>query len=468
MDVRFSIPGVVVRRYINDIKGNGLFAEKSFKKDEIIFSESPMFAVQHVYNRPIAWTCGNCYRFLGSLNRQIQHYRTVFGVKEKTELVAFPEGTNQYEFKTGLYSCFAKCGEKYCSEECRKTAFDNHHQILCVGEHTPETSALYQFKKHAIDNNELFFLAAQVISFLVCRVQQLHNDQNGVRDIICAELFKQYTHRAWWDVRIDGNFTMEEAKRWSADSLALLQKAMMPILTSHPKTNDQKFISTILSMDFYSHLLGMLEMNDNSIGFKSPLEQFRKNLSAINSPEQYKQHSNNVMKSVIESFRQYHAEQEDECDDDDCDHDHAMEQDGHDHKSGHGHSSHDEEDMMEDDDHMHDEKAEGEEEDDEEVFPGFDGFGVFGLQAMINHSCVPNCLVVFEQGSSLAYIKALRDIVPGEELFHSYIEESAPFEERSQELVTYGFNCDCPKCTSERPNTTSSSTSSTTTSTTRK
>eukprot|EP01133_Synstelium_polycarpum_P010796 gene10796-12580_t len=440
MNINFHIPGVVQRRFISDTKGRGLFAERSFEKDEIIFSEYPMFSVQHVYNRPIAWTCGNCFRFLGSLDRQVAHYRKAFGIaRDKTELGEFPEGSNPHDFSTGIYSCFAKCGEKYCSEECRKHAFDNHHQLLCVGEQTPENSPIYQFKKHAIDSNELFLLGAQVIAFLVCRVV---NDNSGapLADTICSDLLQNYAHRGWWDVRIDGNFSHEEAKRWAGESLTLLQKAFAPMLAAHPKTNNPAFISQILSMDFYSHVLGMLEMNDNSIRFTSPLESFRREVDSLPSlSPAHKQHSNNVLKSVVKAFRDYHAE--DDCDEDDHEAD-EMDQD----------KPAADEAMTADDGNKQDD-----DEEEEEVFPPFDGYGMFGLQAMVNHNCEPNCFVQFVQGNSYAHIRALKPIKAGEELWHSYIEESNPFEEREQDLITYGFQCDCRLCNQERPRTTSSS-----------
>jgi hypothetical protein len=44
---------------------------------------------------------------------------------------------------------------------------------------------------------------------------------------------------------------------------------------------------------------------------------------------------------------------------------------------------------------------------------------------------------------------ALRRIEAGEELTHSYIEETLPLEERREDLRSYGFVCDCPKCQQE-------------------
>lgn len=48
------------------------------------------------------------------------------------------------------------------SEDCRTQAFNKHHQLLCVGQLTTTQHPLFLFKQHAIENYELFLLAAQV------------------------------------------------------------------------------------------------------------------------------------------------------------------------------------------------------------------------------------------------------------------------------------------------------------------
>jgi len=470
MNLQFNIPGIVTRKYIGEGKGRGLFAERAFDKGDVIFADKPLFSVQHVYNRSTAWTCGNCFRFLGSLNRQLAHYKKLFQIRDTLEI---PEFDHPYNFTTKVFSCFAKCGEKYCSEECRNIAFYSHHQILCVGEQTAENNPIYLFKKHSIETNELFFLAAQAIACLICRIGNDNSEDQFIQnnasttsttstatttttsttsttstantsgtavhvplvERICKEFFSEYVNREWWDVRIDGNFTYEEAKTWSHESLELLRKALLPLLQSNPRTNNATFINTILSMEFYSRLLGLLEMNDNSIGFTNPLEMFRKNIDKMNVPQHIKDQSNKAMASIVEAFRDHHSGEDEDCGED-CNEDHHH----------HGHGGGDSDMMDADDQHMHDD---GEQEEEEEIFPPFDGFGIFGLQAMVNHSCIPNCNVVFD-GDNRAIIKALRRIEVGEELLHSYIDEDTPIEERAQELITYGFKCDCPKCQAER------------------
>lgn len=81
-----------------------------------------------------------------------------------------------------------------------------------------------------------------------------------------------------------------------------------------------------------------------------------------------------------------------------------------------------------------------------------EGMGVFPLQAVLNHECVPNTsfLKRDEDIDGRVVLSAIRSIKAGEELVHSYIEEGLPLEERTEQLRDYGFICDCRLCVKER------------------
>ncbi|MBZ6370475.1 MAG: SET domain-containing protein [Microbacterium hominis] len=80
---------------------------------------------------------------------------------------------------------------------------------------------------------------------------------------------------------------------------------------------------------------------------------------------------------------------------------------------------------------------------------------------MINHSCVPNAVVVFPSFPKSAApssapspspsknmaVVALRDLERGEEVVTSYVDLSLPREERQKELQErYKFVCHCEGC----------------------
>ncbi|KAF8601577.1 hypothetical protein BDV93DRAFT_524753 [Ceratobasidium sp. AG-I] len=78
------------------------------------------------------------------------------------------------------------------------------------------------------------------------------------------------------------------------------------------------------------------------------------------------------------------------------------------------------------------------------------GWTICPIIALINHSCAPNCAVVFPKARKLPLqieVVALRNIKPGEELTISYVDQSLPRAlRRSMMREQYMFTCECPMC----------------------
>jgi hypothetical protein len=78
--------------------------------------------------------------------------------------------------------------------------------------------------------------------------------------------------------------------------------------------------------------------------------------------------------------------------------------------------------------------------------------GVFPLGALLNHSCMPNCILRYSFGGRkqqcpLMEIVAAQDIAQGDELTHSYVELIKHTRARKAELKKlYRFDCDCRRC----------------------
>ncbi|XP_030853823.1 histone-lysine N-methyltransferase SMYD3-like [Strongylocentrotus purpuratus] len=74
--------------------------------------------------------------------------------------------------------------------------------------------------------------------------------------------------------------------------------------------------------------------------------------------------------------------------------------------------------------------------------------GIYLRASMLNHSCDPNCVVVFD-GRKLQ-LRAIKDVREGEECTISYVDVSEPAKERQAELKErYHFTCKCVKCIEE-------------------
>ncbi|KND05090.1 uncharacterized protein SPPG_00764 [Spizellomyces punctatus DAOM BR117] len=73
------------------------------------------------------------------------------------------------------------------------------------------------------------------------------------------------------------------------------------------------------------------------------------------------------------------------------------------------------------------------------------GEGTFPLGALLNHSCHPNCSVLYEGREQV--VRTIRDVHAGEELLGTYVDGMGERGERQQTLWSkYGFECDCERC----------------------
>ncbi|KAM0950949.1 putative [histone H3]-lysine(4) N-trimethyltransferase chromatin remodeling SET family [Dioscorea sansibarensis] len=73
------------------------------------------------------------------------------------------------------------------------------------------------------------------------------------------------------------------------------------------------------------------------------------------------------------------------------------------------------------------------------------GTGLYPVISTINHSCVPNSVLVFE--GCVAVVRAMEPITEGTEVLISYIETAATTSTRQKDLKQYFFSCRCPLCT---------------------
>ncbi|KAK9371158.1 hypothetical protein V1509DRAFT_613777 [Lipomyces kononenkoae] len=79
--------------------------------------------------------------------------------------------------------------------------------------------------------------------------------------------------------------------------------------------------------------------------------------------------------------------------------------------------------------------------------PNYDTVGLMfdPLVSLVNHSCDPNAVLVFNKNVLL--LRAVRPIKEGEEIFISYTDNTMPMPERKKQLRTlYFFDCHCAAC----------------------
>ncbi|PRP86296.1 hypothetical protein PROFUN_05437 [Planoprotostelium fungivorum] len=419
-----NVPGEV--RYIDDAKGKGMFCTRQTPAETVIIKEAPLVSLQHAENRPSAWTCGHCLSFLGSLETQLARHQQVLGQMGQSQPT--PQVSLLSAGNVETFECAMGCGEMYCSDACRAEAFQRHHRFLCVGQLTSQNHPLFKFKQQAMRDHEIFLLGAQAICVIIGRWETNGGD---FTDAILP--FAVYPKKAWWDVAcIDSGVPAQVLMGMAEVSLQLLKQALSPHIIEHPiyqrqlkEAGKEPEISTVFNLQFFGLLVGLFELNNQGIEIQKMPEMAEPQKSQIWA----------VLAPTVEHIMRM----QDEMDADDHDHDH----DGEDH-------------------HCDDEDG-GKEEEMESaplslferalqqpyVFPPMQGMGVFVVSATMNHSCEPNTIVRYKD-NFLAHVHTTRDIHPGEEMTHSYIEDTMSLEDRNADLQAYGFECDCPKCERER------------------
>lgn len=159
-----------------------------------------------------------------------------------------------------IIPCRDKCGAVYCSLECQQDDFRwGGHQQLCTGWIKEENHPLVDFKRHAIESNEIFLLIAQWIARIHNQKVPYNDDENEN-----THPYTDFMMNPWWDVvsiksPVDGKTDSDDAemerlvescKRLCQESHGFLEKAW-------PDNKDSKWL-TPLGM---ARLIGSLEQN---------------------------------------------------------------------------------------------------------------------------------------------------------------------------------------------------------------
>ncbi|XP_051126295.1 histone-lysine N-methyltransferase ATXR2 isoform X2 [Andrographis paniculata] len=379
--------------------------------------------------------CSYCFQFIGSVELQIGRklYLQDLGVSAvdgcgssdeagcsvSSEKVGLPQDAIQSLMNGGLklpYSdnfslpavvpCAGACEEAYyCSKSCAEADWDSFHSLLCTGQQSSvsNTKALMKFTKHANETNDIFILAAKVISFTILRYRKLkasHLEQKGKHKSsnccnsynfpLLLEAWKPVSmgfKKRWWDCIAlpedvescdEVDFRMQ-IKDLAFESLQLLKEAIY----------DEE-CAPLFSLDIYGHIIGMFELNNLDLVVASPIEDYFLYIDDL--PCSQKKEAEKITKPFLDALG-------------------------------------------------------------EDYSIPCQGTAFFPVQSCMNHSCNPNAKAFKreEDRDGQASIIALRRILKGEEITISYIDEDRPYAERQELLADYGFRCGCPRCIEEQP-----------------
>lgn len=447
-------------RHCNDITvkhddqlGKGVYAVKDFKEDQLVLKDQMLVGNQHSFNKIDCFVCSFCFRFIGSIEIQIGrrlyleelraneshdcdvgssskncHEMDSSDEEESTwqcssgsskTKVPLPEGVVEslmngqfrlpYSEKFSLpqaVPCHGGCGEAYyCSMSCAEADWESSHSLLCTGESSDprRREALLKFVKHANETNDIFLLAAKVISSTILRYHKLKANCPAEKEKYDASCVSDHYNisllleawrpismgykKRWWDCVAlpddidssdDASFRMQ-IKELAFESLQLLKTAIF-----------DKECEPLFSLEIYGHIIGMFELNNLDLVVASPVEDYFLYINDMSNPD--KKEAEKITQPILDALGEDYST----C----C-----------------------------------------------------EGTAFFPLQSCLNHSCCPNAKAFKrdEDRDGQAIIIALRSISKGEEITISYVDEDLPFEERQASLADYGFRCRCPKCIEEEP-----------------
>ncbi|RLN55650.1 hypothetical protein BBJ29_008696 [Phytophthora kernoviae] len=416
--------------FAGDDKGKAMYAGKALKAGEPIWTEAPFVAMQHEDNKEFVDCCDNCFvPLIDSKNcwaRVVASSSEVEGEAAPAEensaseadfeaAIAFlqkeggksPEESYFSVFKLAENQVKCSCGVVYCSNNCKHLAYVQHHAVLCP--HTEEkNNAMGHFLNHTVVTNEIFQLAAKVIAkvlLLFVATQDMTQARLPV-DIFCK--------LPWWEVitseeDLEDGETLEDYRDKFRGLLMQTHEHFIAGLNEnlkHLEANGElnglsaetvlASCDGVLNMEFFSRVVGMFEMNNISMEIDHPFHALGEALSEA-SPEEKKDMPPVLarVKAALEKFAEEHRH-------------HLCEDEAHEH-------DHDEEECYALD----------------EDFVGVEGTALFSGICTMNHSCDPNCTVLYTKDGA-AHVFAVQDIVEGEELCISYIDVDQDVHEREE------------------------------------
>ncbi|KAK2904381.1 histone-lysine N-trimethyltransferase SMYD5 [Channa argus] len=113
-------------RFIDNIKGKGVFAKRSIKKGDTIFIERPIVSAQFLWNALYKYkACEYCLRALETAEQNARRLSGNPGLS-----LPHPE---LCRVRPELHQPCPQCQVIYCSSECRQAAADQYHRVLCLG-----------------------------------------------------------------------------------------------------------------------------------------------------------------------------------------------------------------------------------------------------------------------------------------------------------------------------------------------
>lgn len=177
----------VAIKYLDSEKEHGLVATVDIEEDQIIFREDPIICAQYLYNRDFFPACSHCMKSLETPARMLQR---LAGLDSEPALPPIDSELESCSDQDNTLRCHSCQREAYCSEKCRREAFESYHSILCTlnADDSHPLIRLEAFWKsfHFPPETATITLITRMIATIICQLN------NGVSAEEAMESFSDF------------------------------------------------------------------------------------------------------------------------------------------------------------------------------------------------------------------------------------------------------------------------------------
>ncbi|KAF7142024.1 hypothetical protein RHSIM_Rhsim06G0158100 [Rhododendron simsii] len=433
----------------NGAHGKGVYADVDFREGDLVLKDQMLAGSQHSANKIDCLVCSFCFRFIGTIEVQIGRklYLQDLGVAANNEcdrqtLAHIPKKTcqiNSSDSEDGSYvkdptsmeecastsskygtplpkeiveslmngelvlpyskqfplpsviSCLGGCREAfYCSQLCAEADWDLFHSLLCTGARSKSSDkeALLKFLQHANETNDIFLLAAKVVSFTILKYRKLkasYPEDQGKCTADKCDL--SLLSEAWKPVSMGYKIRWWECIALPDDVDSCDEAAFRMQIKELAFTSLQLLKAAIFDKECEPYAAFL---SNSDLVVASPVEDYFLYIDDL--PQSEKKEAERVTRPVLDALGD----------------DYSI------------------------------------------CCQGTAFFPLQSCMNHSCHPNA-RAFKREEDRDGQATIVALRSISKGEEVTISYIDEDLPFEERQAMLADYGFRCQCQKCLEEEP-----------------
>ncbi|XP_050595122.1 histone-lysine N-trimethyltransferase SMYD5 isoform X2 [Bombus affinis] len=171
-------------RLINNEKGKGLFAVRSFKYGDTILEEKPIVCCQFSWNLDFGYlACDNCLKPLETAEENVRRLTGNSAI-----ILPYPECC---ETKKDLITECPECGTKYCSIECQNDAYLRYHSTICLqSREKDESHPLVQLNETW---KQMHYPPESATVMLLIKMIALVNQADNKEEMLST--FSQFCHR---------------------------------------------------------------------------------------------------------------------------------------------------------------------------------------------------------------------------------------------------------------------------------